>query len=148
MSNVLSAHTRYRWPTLRHLMCRMMSHFDDLLTEPGRSSSNAVHTLYGGVLRLLSVLLQEFAKCFCSSHKALVEDLPRACATIQNVLSASFPHSMQLPNPFSQSLNVEELPEMMELPLLYRIIYDNPGLCVTCLMTPDVSAFDALYPHI
>lgn len=118
MPTMLSTHTRYGWPLFRHLMCRMMSYLGELLTEPGRISSNAVRTLYGGVLRVLLVLLHDFSEFLCSYHMDLVEDLPRSCVQMRNLVSASFPRSMRLPDPFSPSLNVEELPEMMKRPLI------------------------------
>lgn len=118
MPSLLSLSTNYGWPLFRHLMLRMVSYLSMFLTEPRQAMSNGVRTLYGGLLRVLLVLLHDFPEFLCAYHMDLCDVIPSVCVQLRNLVLASFPKDMRLPDPFLPDLNVEDLPDMLQQPLI------------------------------
>lgn len=131
MPHLLSLSTTFGWPMFRHLILKMVSFLSQFLTEPRRGISGGVRVLYGGLLRVLLVLLHDFPEFLCAHHMDFCDVIPPVCVQLRNLVLASFPRDKRLPDPLLPDLNVEDLPEMIQHPLIlsdYMRHINNGGL--------------------
>lgn len=134
LPNLLSLKTRYGWPLFRHLMTRMLDFLGQFLRDPPKILSTGVSILYNGMLRVLLVLLHDFPEFLCSYHMTFCEVIPANCVQLRNLVLASFPKDMRLPDPLNPDLNVDEVLEMSPQPLIlsdYMRHLDQFGIRVT-----------------
>lgn len=99
-----------------HLLVSMLSFMSTYLRDPHPAFTDGVRVLYKGTLRVLLVLLHDFPEFLCDYHMAVVDVIPHNCVQLRNIVLASFPKSMRLPDPFLPELKIEELPEMTSQP--------------------------------
>lgn len=62
--------------------------------------------LYQGMLRTLLVLLHDFPEFLSDYHLSFCDVIPPTCIQLRNLVLASFPRSMRLPDPFTPNLKV------------------------------------------
>lgn len=118
LPTLLSLATTYGWPLFKHLIVRMIEFLSSYLSVDESTISEGVRTLYGGLLRVLLVLLHDFPEFLCAYHMSLCDAMPQNCVQLRNLVLASFPKDMRLPDPFLPELKIEELPDMVEEPLV------------------------------
>lgn len=106
------------WPLFRHLIVRVLEFLSTFLGDSHVPLSRSVRVLYSGMLRVLLVLLHDFPEFLCAYHMSFCDVIPQNCVQLRNLVLASFPKDMRLPDPFIPELNVEELPEMGRSPLI------------------------------
>eukprot|EP00177_Eucheuma_denticulatum_P000998 GFKZ01001812.1.p1 GENE.GFKZ01001812.1~~GFKZ01001812.1.p1 ORF type:complete len:2430 (-),score=256.79 GFKZ01001812.1:1035-8324(-) len=103
------------------LLVAMLRFLHSYLKNPHVPLTEGVRVLYKGTLRVLLVLLHDFPEFLCDYHMAIVDVIPHNCVQLRNIVLASFPKSMRLPDPFLPELKVDQLPEMSSRP---RILTD------------------------
>ena len=102
------------WPAYLQLLLAQL-----LFLEPFLRSSELTDTirlLYKGTLRLLLVLLHDFPEFLCQYHFRLCDAIPLSCIQMRNLVLSAFPRAMRLPDPFTQDLKVDQLPEVAQPP--------------------------------
>lgn len=114
-----------------HLLVSMLKFLSTYLKDPQSSFTEGVRVLYKGTLRVLLVLLHDFPEFLCDYHMAIVDVIPHNCVQLRNIVLASFPKSMRLPDPFLPELKVDQLPEMASQPRImtkYMRYLESSGL--------------------
>lgn len=114
-----------------HLLVSMLKFLSRHLKDPHESFTEGIRVLYKGTLRVLLVLLHDFPEFLCDYHMAIVDVIPHNCVQLRNIVLASFPKSMRLPDPFLPELKVDQLPEMSSQPRIltdYKKYLDGSGL--------------------
>ncbi|BFZ65241.1 CCR4-NOT core subunit cdc39 [Saitoella coloradoensis] len=77
---------------------------------------DSVRHLYKGLLRCLLVILHDFPEFLCEYHFALGNAIASNSTQLRNLILSAFPRNMRLPDPFTQGLKVDRLPEIRESP--------------------------------
>lgn len=121
LPRVLMAHLVHGGNMFLHLLVSMLRFLSTFLRDPQESLTEGIRTLYKGTLRVLLVLLHDFPVFLCDFHMAIVDVIPHNCVQLRNIVLASFPKSMRLPDPFLPELKVDQLPEMASQP---RVLTD------------------------
>lgn len=106
------------WPLFRHLLVSMLEFLSSFLRDAEQPLTGAVKVLYSGMLRVLLVLLHDFPEFLCAYHTSFCDAIPSNCVQLRNLVLASFPRDMRLPDPFLPELNVDELPDMLRAPAI------------------------------
>jgi hypothetical protein len=93
--------------------------------------SPALRSLYKGLLRLLLVLLHDFAEVLDVHHIALCQHIAPRCHQMRNLVLSAFPKHMKLMDPFAPRLKFNMVPEMEQVrclapPVLPPVL--RPGL--------------------
>jgi CCR4-NOT transcription complex subunit 1 len=92
-----------------------MQYVGDLLKP--NSIAEASKTLYRGVLRVLLVMHHDFPEFLAENHFRLCEVIPPHCTQLRNLVLSAYPSSFpELPDPFTDSLGVDKLPEVRVAP--------------------------------
>lgn len=116
LPRLLMAHPVHGGNMFLHLLVSMLRFLSTFLRDPHDSLTEGIRTLYKGTLRVLLVLLHDFPEFLCDYHMAIVDVIPHNCVQLRNIVLASFPKSMRLPDPFLPELKVDQLPEMASQP--------------------------------
>ena len=90
--------------------------------------TDAVRTLYKGLLCIMLVLLHDFPSFLCDYHFAFCNLIPATCIQLRNLVLSAFPRSMRLPDPFTRNLKVDELPEISQAPAVRSDFKVSPFL--------------------
>lgn len=77
--------------------------------------SPALRSLYRGLLRLLLVLLHDFAEVLDTQHIALCAHIAPRCHQLRNLVLSAFPKHMKLMDPFAPRLRFDAVPEMKQV---------------------------------
>lgn len=121
LPRILMTHMVHGGNMFLHLLVSMLGFLSTFLKDPQESLTDGIRTLYKGTLRVLLVLLHDFPEFLCNFHMAIVDIIPHNCVQLRNIVLASFPKSMRLPDPFLPELKVDQLPEMASQP---RVLSD------------------------
>lgn len=91
-----------------HLACTHRPTHYSLVTRHKRRPTllESVRLLYQGMLRTLLVLLHDFPEFLSDYHLSFCDVIPPTCIQLRNLVLASFPRSMRLPDPFTPNLKV------------------------------------------
>lgn len=79
-----------------------------VLPEHRPTLLESVRLLYQGMLRTLLVLLHDFPEFLSDYHLSFCDVIPPTCIQLRNLVLASFPRSMRLPDPFTPNLKVNQ----------------------------------------
>ena len=102
------------WPPYLQLLLAQLMFLEPFLRHA--ELTDAVRLLYKGTLRLLLVLLHDFPEFLCQFHFRLCDAIPLSCIQMRNLVLSAFPRAMRLPDPFTQDLKVDQLPEVSQPP--------------------------------
>ena len=102
------------WPPYLQLLLSQLLFLEPFLRHA--ELTDAVRLLYKGTLRLLLVLLHDFPEFLCQFHFRLCDAIPLSCIQMRNLVLSAFPRAMRLPDPFTQDLKVDQLPEVAQPP--------------------------------
>ncbi|CAJ1359970.1 unnamed protein product [Effrenium voratum] len=100
--------------------------------------SDNIKNLYICTLRTLLVLLHDFPEFLSDYHMAFCDVIPWQCVQIRNLILAAFPSSMKLPDPFTQSLKVDMLPEVKVTPTINSTYLSR---IMVCGLKADIDSF-------
>lgn len=118
---------RYYLPKLLELPeKRGWSHIVDFLCElldfegtyaQGKNFPKAITVMYQGTLRIFFAILSDCPQIFIENHYVLCKHIPSSFVQIRNLVLSAFPEKMELPDPLTQGLKVDRLPEIKEIPI-------------------------------
>ncbi|EFC48539.1 CCR4-Not complex component [Naegleria gruberi] len=114
------------------------------------SLSNPVKLVYRASLKILLVLLHDFPEFLCDYHFSLCNVIPSTCIQMRNLILSAFPRHMKLPDPFTQNLKVDLLPEINEPPNIlsdYMSYFTkdlNADILDSFVLTRDVNILNQL----
>lgn len=118
---------RYFLPKLLELPGkRGWSHVIDFLCEildfegtyvQGKDFPKAISAMYQGTSRIFLALLHDCPQLFIEYHYVLCKHIPSSFVQIRNLVLSAFPEKMELPDPLTQGLKVDRLPEIKESPI-------------------------------
>ena len=100
-------------------------HYANLLTELVKFQApflrnvklpQSVETLYRGTLKVFLVLLHDFPEFLCEYCYELCDVIPSNAIQMRNLVLSAFPRNMLLPDPFTPTMNIDTLPEIMQAP--------------------------------
>jgi CCR4-NOT transcription complex subunit 1 len=74
--------------------------------------------LLKGLLRTLLIVLHDFPDYLAENHLALCNLIPPGCLQLKNLVLSAFPRSKRLPDPFTEGLRLETLPENKDPPTI------------------------------
>jgi CCR4-NOT transcription complex subunit 1 len=106
------------------LLVMVLQFLEQFLKGPSVVLTDPVRLLYRGTLRVLLVLLHDYPEFLADHHFALCDAIPPTCVQMRNLVLSAFPRSMRLPDPFTQNLKVDRLPEIAVPP---RVASDYTG---------------------
>lgn len=118
MPSLLSSSSVQGWPLFKNLLVSMLDFLSEFLSNVQGPLTKGIRTLYSGMLRVLLVLLHDFPEFLCAYHMAFCDAIPQNCVQLRNLVLASFPKDMRLPDPFLPELNVDDMPDMLRQPLI------------------------------
>lgn len=85
------------------------------------SMHDTTRLLYQATLRMLLLLLHDFPEYLTEHHQSLVDAIPATCIQMRNLVLCAFPRTVRLPDPFAQSVRVQQLPDASHDPV---VLYD------------------------
>lgn len=112
LPHILGASVGFSGGLFFHLLKSLITFQAPYLSLPDDGLTDGIRLLYRGTLKVFLVLLHDFPEFFCDYHMAIVDEIPHNCIQLRNIVLASFPKSMRLPDPFLPELKVDQLPEM------------------------------------
>ncbi|CCH44325.1 CCR4-NOT transcription complex subunit 1 [Wickerhamomyces ciferrii] len=91
-----------------------------------------ISVIYKGTLRLFLLLLHDYPEILVQYHYQLCCEIPPSFVQLRNIVLSSFPKTISMPDPFTQGLKVDRLPEISESP----IVAYNPSNDLKSLKKP------------
>ncbi|KAJ1653643.1 CCR4-NOT core subunit cdc39 [Dispira simplex] len=108
-----------RWPVAERLLIDALRFIAPALY--GNQLDEAVRLLYKGIVRIMLVILHDFPEFLCDYFTSFCDVIPVTCVQMRNLVVSAYARDMCLPEPLSQDLHLEELPEVQQDP---RILSD------------------------
>ena len=102
------------WMLMHRLLIALFAFMEPFLRRS--TLPVAVAKLYKGTLRVLLVLLHDFPEFLADYHFSFCDVIPPSCIQLRNLFLSAFPRAMRLPDPFTQNLKVDMLPEISQPP--------------------------------
>lgn len=84
----------------------------------GTQFPEMVLALYKGIQRIFLVILSDFPVFLIENHYALCNVIPQSFVQLRNVVLSAFPPNSDLPDPLTQGLKVDRLPQVRASPVL------------------------------
>lgn len=132
---------RRLWDKYAGLLCEALK-FVEFFTKGSNGVPSNVLVFTKAFLKLMLILLHDFPDFVLSWHVQLCDAIPPCCVQLRNVVLCAFPHSIKLPDPFAQNLNIDRLPEMAQAPPQQegyrRQVFAQ---CTSTLTMDDVTAY-------
>lgn len=117
MPRILNVPTRRGWLLFHRLFMGLLNFIGPYLSRI--KMSETCKSLYKFALRTLLVLLHDYPEFLADYHHAFCDVIPWQCVQIRNLILAAFPQNMKLPDPFTQNLKVDTLPEIKMAPVIH-----------------------------
>ena len=102
------------WPHYAQLLIELIKFEAPFLRNVKLPQS--VELLYRGTLKVFLVLLHDFPEFLCEYCYELCDVIPSNAIQMRNLVLSAFPRNMRLPDPFTPTMNIETLPEIMQQP--------------------------------
>jgi CCR4-NOT transcription complex subunit 1 len=84
----------------------------------GKDFTEPVAVMYKGTLRIFLVILHDYPAFLIENHYILCNAIPSSFVQLRNLVLSAFPDNIQLPDPLTEGLKVDRLPEVKEAPVL------------------------------
>ncbi|ANB15785.1 CCR4-NOT core subunit CDC39 [Sugiyamaella lignohabitans] len=104
------------WAYLANLLGALVK-FEGCYIE-GKDFPEPIAVMYKGTLRIFLVLLHDHPEFLIENHYSLCNSIPLNFVQLRNLVLSAFPENIQLPDPLTQGLKVDKLPEIKESPIL------------------------------
>lgn len=104
------------WPALAGLVSALVR-FQGFYME-GKDFTESVAVMYKGTLRIFLVILHDYPAFLIENHYTLCNAIPSSFVQLRNLVLSAFPANIQLPDPLTEGLKVDKLPEVKEAPVL------------------------------
>uniref|UniRef100_A0A060T7L4 General negative regulator of transcription subunit 1 n=1 Tax=Blastobotrys adeninivorans TaxID=409370 RepID=A0A060T7L4_BLAAD len=116
MPNLLDLPNKKGWPVFAELLSYLIKFQGTYGTD--KLFPGTIAVLYKGTLRIFLVILHDYPRFFIENHYTLCNAIPSSFVQLRNVVLSAFPENMELPDPLTQGLKVDRLPEIKESPIL------------------------------
>merc|ERR1719384_2179560 len=116
LSNLLLVKGQKGWALAHQLLIDLFLFLEPHLRKT--ELTNSIRHLYKGTLRVLLVLLHDFPAFLSGYHLSFCNVIPENCVQLRNLVLSAFPRGMVLPDPFTQNLKIDLLPEIAKNPLV------------------------------
>lgn len=103
------------WSHIIDFLCEILD-FEGTYVQ-GKDFPKAISVLYQGTSRIFLALLHDCPQLFIEYHYVLCKHIPSSFVQIRNLVLSAFPENMELPDPLTQGLKVDRLPEIKEPPV-------------------------------
>lgn len=84
----------------------------------GKEFPGYIASIYKGTLKLFIVLLNDFPDLTIEYHWVLTKNLAPSYVQLRNLILSTFPKNMELPDPLTQGLKVDRLPQIRSSPVV------------------------------
>lgn len=102
------------WEHISNLLCQFLSFQGRYIS--GTNFPPAITTMYKGTLRIFLVILHDYPEFLVEYHYALCNALPPSFVQLRNLVLSAFPATIQLPDPLSTDLKIDDIPEVKSIP--------------------------------
>lgn len=103
------------WPYVIDFLCELLD-FERTYVQ-GKDFPKEMSAMYQGTSRIFLALLHDCPQLFIEHHYVLCKHIPASFIQIRNLVLSAFPERMELPDPLTQGLKVDRLPEIKEIPI-------------------------------
>lgn len=103
------------WSHIIDFLCELLD-FEGTYAQ-GKDFPKAITVMYQGTSRIFLALLTDCPQLFIEYHYVLCKHIPSSFVQIRNLVLSAFPEKMVLPDPLTQGLKVDRLPEIKEIPI-------------------------------
>lgn len=87
--------------------------------------SEVISVIYKGTVRIFLLLLHDYPEVLIQHHYQLCCEIPLSFIQLRNMVLSAFPKEISMPDPFTQGLKVDRIPEISESPeISYNPIND------------------------
>ncbi|KAJ7197229.1 Not1-domain-containing protein [Mycena pura] len=114
MPKLLLSENREGWSAFHKLLLSLFKFLSPFLKDVNLQLASK--DLYRGALRLLLVLLHDFAEFLSEYYYSLCDVIPPRCIQLRNVILSAFPPAIILPDPHLRNLTFDTIPEMGPIP--------------------------------
>jgi CCR4-NOT transcription complex subunit 1 len=84
----------------------------------GKQIPEVISVIYKGTSRIFLLLLHDYPEILVENHHQLCCEIPASFVQLRNIVLSAFPKTVSMPDPFSQGLKVDRLPEISESPIV------------------------------
>jgi len=83
------------------------------------SNQDVLSVVFKGINRIFVGLIHDYPEFLVECHYQLVTAIPRGYIQLKNIVLSATPKDITVPDPFTQGLKVERLPEINDAPVVY-----------------------------
>lgn len=87
--------------------------------ENSQQGPDVINVTYKAINRIFIGILHDFPEFLVECHYQLVTNIPRGYIQLRNIVLSATPKDIHVPDPFTQGLKVERLPEINESPVVF-----------------------------
>lgn len=116
MQKLLSLPDKKGWSIMAELLGALVKFEGNYIK--GKVFPESIAIMYKGTLRIFLVILHDYPAFLIDYHYKLCNDIPLSFIQLRNLVLSAFPDNMRLPDPLSQGLKVDRLPEIKESPVV------------------------------
>ena len=87
--------------------------------ENSQQGPEVINVTYKAINRIFIGILHDFPEFLVECHYQLVTSIPRGYIQLRNIVLSATPKDIHVPDPFTQGLKVERLPEINESPVVF-----------------------------
>ena len=113
-SSIITGTPTKGWPHYANLLTELVKFQAPFLRNVKLPQS--VEMLYRGTLKVFLVLLHDFPEFLCEYWYELCDVIPSNAIQMRNLVLSAFPRNMRLPDPFTPTMNIDALPEIIQTP--------------------------------
>ena len=89
------------------------------------ANHDIINVIFKAVNRIFTGLVHDYPEFLVECHYQLVTAIPRSYVQLKNMVLSATPSNVSVPDPFTQGLKVERLPEINESPIIaYQPVED------------------------
>lgn len=114
MPRMIAGASQVGWPSYFQLLLAQLRFLEPFLRNA--ELNDTLRLLYRGTVKLMLLLLHDVPEFLCHFYLQLIEVIPPAAVQLRNMALSGFPRRMRLPDPFTPTLKVDMLPEIIEKP--------------------------------
>jgi CCR4-NOT transcription complex subunit 1 len=122
------------WEMVRILVLDAIRFFSSLLSSGNINTgsisatstiSNTVKVYYRGVMCWALLLLHDYSEFISYYAFDFISEIPIFCVQLKNLLLSAFPPHLKLMDPFSPNLNIDQLPESEQDPVMSDLAWTD-----------------------
>ncbi|KAI5950268.1 CDC39 [Candida jiufengensis] len=83
------------------------------------NNPDVLNVVFKAINRIFIGLLHDYPEFLAECHYQLITAIPRSYIQLKNIVLSATPQNIVVPDPFTQGLKVERLPEINDAPLIY-----------------------------